>query len=116
MTRLETSDATNHLVRCDTYIDKLPKAGRRSRGAFDAVTPSRAVDGGHEGDKVNHAVGVAPLVVVPRYELDEGVGERDAGLLVKDAGGGIADHIARYHVILGVLDHPGAASIQSTSV
>ena len=39
---------------------------------------------GHLLDEVDDAVGVAPLVVVPRDELDEVVVERDARLGVED--------------------------------
>ena len=37
------------------------------------------IDGGHVLDEVHHAVGVAPLVVVPRHQLHELGGEQRGG-------------------------------------
>ena len=54
----------------------------------------------HTGD---HGA-VAPLIVVPRNELDKVVIQHDAGRLVKDAGAGIADQVGGHHLIAGIAD------------
>ena len=41
------------------------------------------IHSGHMGDKLHHTVGVAPLIVIPRYELDKCVIEGDTSLGVK---------------------------------
>ena len=57
---------------------------------------------GHVGEQVEHAAGVAPLVVVPADELDEVVVEGDAGLGVEDGGVGVAVQIGGDNIVLGV--------------
>ena len=56
----------------------------------------------HVGDEVEHAVGVAPLVVVPGDELDEVLVERDAGVCVEDRGQRAGNEVARHDGLLGV--------------
>jgi len=53
-------------------------------------------------NEVKHAVGVAPLVVVPRDELDEVVVERDAGLGVEDGRVRVGDEVGRDDVLVRV--------------
>ena len=49
------------------------------------VSSHAGVHAGHVGDEVQDPVGVPHLIVVPRDELHEVGGERDAGLGVHDA-------------------------------
>ena len=58
----------------------------------------------HVGDEVDEAGRVAPLVVVPRHELDKGGGEHDAGGGVEDGGAGLADKVGGDDGVLGVAD------------
>lgn len=53
-------------------------------------------------DQVNDTAGVAPLVVVPGYELDEVRVERNTGLGVEDGRVLIAVQVGGDNVILGV--------------
>src|SRR6185369_7981982 len=55
-----------------------------------------------EGNEVDHAAGVAPLVVVPRDHLQEVAVQHLGQQGIDDAAVGIAQHIARNHGILGV--------------
>ena len=43
--------------------------------------------------KVNHPVGVAPLVVVPRDDLNEAWGEGDASVGVEDGGSWVGGEV-----------------------
>jgi hypothetical protein len=52
--------------------------------------------------EVNDTAGVAPLVVVPRDELDKVVVQRDTGLGVEDGRVGVANHVRGDDVVLGV--------------
>lgn len=54
------------------------------------------------GDQVKHTVGVAALVVVPRDELDEVIGEGNTGLGVEDGRAGIRDKVGGDHSVFGV--------------
>lgn len=56
----------------------------------------------HVLDKVEDAVGVAGLVIVPRHDLDEVGRERDAGLGVEDGGEAVGDEVARDDLLVGV--------------
>lgn len=72
-------------------------------------TPARstlvgAVDLGDVGQEVEDAARVAPLVVVPRDDLDEVVVERDTGLGVEDGRVVVAHHVGGDDVVLGVLE------------
>ncbi len=53
-------------------------------------------------DEVENLVAVAPLVVVPCDNLEEGVGEGDTGACVEDAGAGVGDEICGNNGILCV--------------
>ena len=53
-------------------------------------------------DEHENLVGVAPLVVVPGNQLDKLVGQRNAGLGIKDGSMAVMDEIGRNHVVLGV--------------
>jgi hypothetical protein len=59
---------------------------------------------GGEGDEVADTAGVAPLVVIPGDELDEGVRELDAGLGVEDRRVGVTDEVGGDNSLVGVLD------------
>ena len=63
------------------------------------------IDDGHVSDEVRNAVGVAPLVVVPRQELDEGVVKGNTCLGVEDARGGVTVEICGNNLVLGVVDY-----------
>src|SRR5688572_13279861 len=58
-------------------------------------------------EHVDAARRVAPLVVVPRHDLEELVVELDAGLRVEDAAARITDEIRRHDLVLGVAEHAG---------
>jgi len=45
-----------------------------------------SIDLGGIVSEVSHTVGVTPLVVVPRNELDEARAETDTGISIKDRG------------------------------
>ena len=55
--------------------------------------------------ELEQTVGVAPLVVVPRDELDEGRRERDARVLVEDGRARVALEVGRDDLVLGVAHH-----------
>lgn len=61
-----------------------------------------AINLGDVGDEVKDTAGVAPLVVVPGDQLDEVLVQGDTGLGVEDGGVGVAVHIRRDDVVLGV--------------
>mmetsp|Transcript_3343 Transcript_3343/g.10574 ORF Transcript_3343/g.10574 Transcript_3343/m.10574 type:complete len:382 (+) Transcript_3343:276-1421(+) len=58
----------------------------------------------HVHGELDQPVGVAPLVVVPRDELDEGRGELDASPGVEDGRAGLADEVGGDNLVLGVAD------------
>jgi hypothetical protein len=60
------------------------------------------IDLGNVADEVDHTAGVAPLVVVPRDQLDEVVVERDTGLGIKDGGVSVASQVRRDNFIFSV--------------
>jgi hypothetical protein len=47
---------------------------------------------------------VAPLVVVPRDQLNEVLVQLDAGIGIEDGGSGVADEVGGDDVVFGVLD------------
>ena len=47
-------------------------------------------------------VGVAPLVVVPSDDFEEGVVQRNAGISVKHAGAGLTAEVGGHHFVFGV--------------
>ena len=57
--------------------------------------------------QVEHLVREAPLVVVPRHELDEVIVEREAGLGIKDAGVRIGDEVGGDDLVIDILDDAG---------
>mmetsp|Transcript_7147 Transcript_7147/g.12849 ORF Transcript_7147/g.12849 Transcript_7147/m.12849 type:complete len:400 (+) Transcript_7147:130-1329(+) len=61
-----------------------------------------AVDDAHHFE---HLVRVAPFVVVPGHQLDEGAVQRDAGFGVEDRGARVATEIGRDDLVLGVAQH-----------
>ena len=63
----------------------------------------------HLLDQVDDAVRVAPLVVVPRDELDEVVVEGDARLRVDDRRVRVGDEVGRDDVLVGVPEDAGDA-------
>jgi len=64
-----------------------------------------AVSDRHGGDEVDETRGVAPLVVVPRDELDEGRGEHDASSSVEHGGARLADKVRRDDLVLSVANN-----------
>ena len=60
------------------------------------------VDGIHVLDQLQNLVGVADLVVVPGNDLDEGVGQSDAGISVEDGGTGVAQEVGGHDGLVGV--------------
>ena len=62
------------------------------------------VAGGHEVGKVDHSVGVAPLVVVPRDDLNEAWGESDTSLSIKDRGTGVGGEVLGDDGVLSVAE------------
>jgi hypothetical protein len=59
---------------------------------------------GSKGNVVANTAGVAPLVVVPGNELDEGVRKLDTGLGVKDGGVGVANEVGGDDSLVSVLN------------
>ena len=57
------------------------------------------VDGGHVHHEVHHAVGVAPLVVVPGHHLHVVRVEHDAGVSVEDARLGLGFEVGGHQVL-----------------
>src|SRR5690606_15656364 len=60
--------------------------------------------GGDDADHLQALVGVAPLVVVPGHQLDEGRVELDAGVGIEDRGAGVAAAVGGDHLVLGVAE------------
>ncbi len=65
----------------------------------------RTIDLRHVAEKIQNTTAVAPLVVVPRNELDEVLVQADAGLGVEDGRGRVAVQVAGDEVVLGVLEY-----------
>eukprot|EP00171_Calliarthron_tuberculosum_P015562 IDg15562t1 len=59
---------------------------------------------GDVADEVDHAVAVAPLVVIPRDKLAELAVEHDARLGVEHARHAVGDEVGRHHRLLGVVE------------
>ena len=55
-------------------------------------------------DKVEDAVGVAALVIVPGHQLDEVVGQGNAGVGIEDGGVGVGHEVGRHHHVLRVAE------------
>ena len=55
-------------------------------------------------DEVDNLVAVAPFVVIPRDQLDEGGGQLDAGSGVEDGGAGVGDEVGGNDGVFGVAD------------
>ncbi|TFY55583.1 hypothetical protein EVG20_g9264 [Dentipellis fragilis] len=69
-----------------------------------------------EDEEIAHALGVAPLVVVPGDELDEVGVERDAGGRVEDGRVRVADEVGGDDRVLGVLDDALVRARRSASL
>src|ERR1035437_5939797 len=59
----------------------------------------------HEFQEVRHAAAIAPLVVVPAYQLEEPLVQLDAGALIVNGGGLAVDEIRADHFIFGVFEN-----------
>src|SRR5450755_1865044 len=59
----------------------------------------------HNAHHLEHLVRVAPLVVVPGDDLDEGLVQRNAGVCIEHRGHGLAAEVGRHHLVLGVAEH-----------
>ena len=56
----------------------------------------------HELDQIDDPVAVAELVVVPGHQLDEGGGELDASLGIKDGRTSISQEVGGDNHVLGI--------------
>ena len=65
----------------------------------------RAVDLRSVREKVQNAAGIAPLVVIPRNELDEIFVQGDSGLRVKDGRLRGSDEIRGNNIVLSVSEN-----------
>merc|ERR1719488_86278 len=89
------------------YFTHPTRDTRTRREAAIAARP-RIVGGGLVAERVdvhrqlNEAVGVAPLVVVPRHELDEGAREGDARARVEDGRAAVALEVSGDELLVGV--------------
>lgn len=52
--------------------------------------------------QVDHTVGVAPLIIIPRNELNKLIAEHDSGLGIKDGREGLTYEVLRDDLVLGV--------------
>ena len=53
-------------------------------------------------DQLQHLVGVANLIVVPRHNLHEGVGQGDAGVSIEDGSTGVTQKVRGHDGLVGV--------------
>src|ERR1035437_7445246 len=76
----------------------------RGAGAFACPTSGASLETllDKEGDQVDDAAGVAPLVVVPGDHLQQVAIEHFGQLRIDDAAVGVAQHISGDHGVLGV--------------
>jgi hypothetical protein len=81
--------------KSETVLQEMP-------GAVWNILLGAGIDLGNVAEQVDDTAGVTPLVVVPRYQLDEVVVEREASLGIEDGGVGVADQIGRDDLVLGV--------------
>lgn len=72
-------------------------------------------DSGNVVGEIDESVGVSPLVVVPRDELDEVGGERDTSLGVEDGGSGVSDEVRGDNLISSVSKNTLEGSLRSLS-
>lgn len=76
---------------------------------WHSLAPGRflsvSVDLGDVHQEVENTTGVAPLVVVPRNELDKVLVQGDTGLGVKDGGAVVTAHVRRDDLVLGVAEY-----------
>ena len=86
--------------------------GRRQTGGRRRERPDFYFCGVHMFDEVDALGSVARLVVVPGNELDEVVGEGNAGLGVEDGDVGVADEVRGDDVVIGVAKDAGHGSIR----
>lgn len=83
-----------------TFLNRTDCSGEApSRGAEPSLV---AINLGDVGDEVKDTAGVAPLVVVPGNQLHKVLVQGDTGLGVEDGGVGVAVHVRRDNVVLGV--------------
>merc|ERR1712087_643177 len=89
--------ASRHRPR--TVAEARARRGmKHARGS----TGSNLLAGVDVHGELDEAVGVAPLVVVPRDELDEGLVEADASLGVEGGRGGVRDEVVGDDLLVGV--------------
>ena len=65
----------------------------------------RAINLSHVLHKIDHSVGITPLVIVPRDELDEVVGEGNSGLGIEDGGKRAGLEVVGDDILLGVTEN-----------
>ena len=63
--------------------------------------------------QVEHLVREAPLVVIPRHELDEVIVERETGFGIKDAGVRVGDKVGGNDLVVDILDDTGHRAFRS---
>merc|ERR1740117_1828297 len=111
---MHTTHCTRQIYGYRQIYGKLPSASGKQTSLWTRRLVERLLEHGllgqhavldrHDGDQVDEAGGVAPLVVVPRHELDEGRGEHDARAGVEGGRVGGADEVRRDDGVLGVAD------------
>ena len=85
------------MVRWDGAV-----SGTKRRKTLQWKSRLLVVHAGHVLDEAQNLVGVAHLVVVPADDLDEGVGQGDAGLGIEDGGVGVAQEVGGHNGLVGV--------------
>lgn len=80
----------------------MGRVGWECRALFSFLHLLSSINLGNVGQEVEDTAGVAPLVVVPRDQLDEVLVEGDTGLGIEDGGVGVAVEVRGDDVVLGV--------------
>ena len=62
------------------------------------------IDFCHVSDQQQNLVRVAPFIVIPRNELDKGIGQTDARVRVENRGVGVSEKIGGNYLVFGVAE------------
>jgi cytosine/creatinine deaminase len=89
-------------ARCTLYSTLSPCP--MCSGAALLYKIPRIVVGENRTFQVDHAVGVAPLVVIPADQLEERGVQLDAGAGVEDREAGVVDEVGGDHFVVGVFE------------
>ena len=81
---------------------KKQRAARKTVRPFDSSSSEDLL--GDDASHLKNLVRIAPLVIVPGADLDEGRIELDAGLDVEDRRAGVATEVGRYDGFVGVAE------------